>query len=814
MKFISGIQKINWLKIMKFSGTQLIMALAFAGMSYARPGEAQVNMQQRVNLNMHHATIASVLHRLEKLTDVKFVYSLNRVPVTQRVDIDVTNARLDSILAEVLIKNGIGYEVVSNRIVLTPGIAPQMAPITGITIRPDLHVQLQDVEVRGRVTDENGNPLAGVTIQVKGTNIGTTTDNQGAYVIHPLSGNDTLVFSFIGYERQEIPIAGRTTINVQLHSTAMGLNQIVVVGYGTQKKADLTGAISIINSSNIRDIPVGNASYIMQGKAAGVAITEQTGAPGDYIAVRIRGVGTINNNDPLYIIDGVPTTNGIKDISPDDIESINILKDAASAAIYGARASNGVVIITTKHGEAGKTEISIDGYTGIQARGHLIKMANTKEYVNAFNIAAKADGREQIPLSMLDTLPNVNWLKEILKPTLIGNTHFSIRGGNKKTQYIVSASYFKQDGLIINSSYERFNTLTGLTSNPSKLITIGTNLNLSYSKTKQVGSSGDGYGAGNPGASVVRYALFRVPATPVYNSQGEFVDLPNPPNFFGDGYNPVGFAKSFNRSFNDYAVLGNAYIELHPFNRLTFRTDFGTNLDLNFYRQFFPTWGIDRHINSPNSLAESVSNEFSYNWTNTLTYKFNITNSSNLKIILGSEAIKDDIKTISASRTTFVDQSPAFQYLDNGLANQLNGGNESHWGLFSFFGRVEYNYKYKFLVNFNMRRDGSSRLSPKNQWGNFYSGSAAWRLDQENFIKKVKQISLLKLRFSLGQLGNQDIGNYPYASLISGGFYYPFGGTPTEGYTITSKGNPNVKWETSTQTDIGLDAGFLTISSN
>ncbi|PJJ75822.1 TonB-linked SusC/RagA family outer membrane protein [Thermoflavifilum aggregans] len=808
MKFISGIQKINWLKIMRFSGTQLILILVFAGMSYARPGNAQINMEQRVNLNMHDATIASVLHRLEKLTDVKFVYSLNRVNVNRRIDVDVTNARLDSILEDVLIKNGIGYEVVSNRVVLTPGITNRTASLTGLMQAHDLHVQLQDVEVRGKVTDENGSPLAGVTLQVKGTNIGTTTDNQGNYVIHPLSANDTLVFSFIGYERQEIPIAGRSQINIQMHATATGLNQVVVVGYGTQRKVDLTGAISVINSNDIKDIPVGNASYIMQGKASGVAITEQTGAPGDYIAVRIRGVGTINNNDPLYIIDGVPTTNGINNISPDDIESINILKDAASAAIYGARASNGVVIITTKHGQAGKTKINFSDYTGVQARGHLIKMANTKEYVNAFNIAAKADGRQPIPLDMLDTLPDINWLKEILKPALISNTHLSISGGNEKNQYIISGTYFKQDGLITNSSYERFNIFSSLTLNPYKWITIGTNMNLAYSKTRQVGSSGDGYGVGNPGASVVRYALFRVPATPVYNSQGQFVDLPNPPTFFGDGYNPVAFAKSFDRSFNDYTTLGDAYLEFHPFEGFTLKTDVGTNLGINFYRQFFPTWGIDRHINSPNSLAQSVNNEFNYNFTNTLSYIFNLKKRHVFKILVGSEAIKDDIKTMSASRTNFVDQSPEFQYLDNGLANQLNGGNESHWGLFSLLGRIEYAYKDKFLLNFNMRRDGSSRLSLKNRWGNFYSGSAAWRLDKENFIKKIKQISLLKLRFSLGQLGNQNIGNYPYASLISGGFYYPFGGIPTEGYTITSKGNPEVKWETSTQTDIGLETGF------
>ena len=753
---------------------------------------------QEVTLKKKNASIEKIFEDIYRQTGYQFVYTYDILHDARKVSIDADHIPLKQVLETCFNNQPFTYVLMDKAIIVTK------KP----TIDDPKPKVLQPVQLSGKVTDEEGNPLAGVTIKVKNGSTGGVTDAEGNYSI-TVPEDAVLIVSYIGYQTQEIAVNGKAYINIVLKPFVSELNQLVVVGYGTQKKKDLTGAISVINSSDIKSIPVGGASYIMQGKAAGVAITEQTGAPGDAIAVRIRGVGTINDNDPLYIIDGVPTTNGINNISPDDIESINILKDAASAAIYGARASNGVVIITTKHGQPGKTKISFSNYTGIQARGHLIGMADTKQYVNAYNIAANADGRPVIPLGMLDTLPNVNWLKEILKPALISNTHLSISGGNDKSQYNISGTYFKQDGLIKNSSYERFNILSGLTSSPSRWITIGTNLNLTYSKTRQVGSSGDGYGAGNPGASVVRYALFRVPATPVYNKEGQFVDLPNPSTFFGDGYNPVGFANAFDRNLNDYALLGDAYLEINPIEGLALKTEIGTNLDLNFYRQFFPTWGIDRFINSPNSLAQSATNEFNYNWTNTATYRFNINSKNLFNILVGSEAIKDDIKAMSASRTTFVNQNPDFQFLDNGLANQLNGGNESHWGLFSLFGRIGYSYNDELLINFNMRRDGSSRLSPADRYGNFYSGSAAWRLDQENFIKKIKQISLLKLRFSLGQLGNQNIGNYPYASLISGGFYYPFGGAPTEGYTITSKGNSNVKWETSTQTDVGLDAGFF-----
>ena len=664
-----------------------------------------------------------------------------------------------------------------------------------------------DTTVTGTVINQNGQPLAGVSVTVQGTTKGTVTDAFGRFQIN-VPGNAVLQISSVGFQPKTVSVAGQSTLQVSLTETVTGLNDVVVVGYSTQKKKDLTGAVSIISNKDIKDIPVGGVEQVMQGKAAGVSVTAQTGAPGDAIAVRIRGIGTINDNSPLYIIDGVPTKTGINEISPNDIENINILKDASSAAIYGARASNGVVIITTKHGRSGKTRVNLNAYTGIQTPANLIKMANTQQYVAAYNTAATADGREQIPSGMLDTLPNVNWLKEVLKNAPINNLQVGISGGNENSQYIVSANYFDQEGLINNSSYQRFNIRTAVNSSLSKLFKVGTNINLSYAKQRQVGTSGDGFGDGNPGASVVRYALFRTPATPVYDKNGVLVDLPDPSQFFGDGLNPVGLADNTDRNFYYYSVLGDAFIELDPIKNLKIKSDLGGNLVLTDYKQFFPTWGVDRFINSPNSLAQSNATEYNYNFTNTITYDI-FAGKSTINLLAGSEAIKDDVKQQSASRTNFVDQSPNFQYLDNGLGAQQNGGNESHWSLFSLFARANYNYQDKYLASINFRRDGSSRLDPNDRYGNFYSGSVGWRIDQENFFKNKKDISLLKLRASIGQLGNQEIPIYGYASIVSGGFYYPFGGVPTQGYTITSEGNPNVKWETSTQTDIGLDLGLF-----
>ena len=669
------------------------------------------------------------------------------------------------------------------------------------------------ITVRGKVTGPDNAPVPGVTVLVKNSTNGTTTDADGNFSLNLPDADATLVISAIGFITQEIALQGRTQLSVALKTDIKALEEVVVVGYTTQKKSDLTGAVAQISQNDIASIPVSGVAQIMQGKAAGVAITQATGAPGENIAVRIRGVGTINDNDPLYIIDGVPTKDGINQLSPNDIQSINILKDASSAAIYGARASNGVVIVTTKRGKSGKPRLSVSAYTGVQTPANLIKMANTSQYVAAYNVAAKNDGRDQIPAALAATLPDVNWLKEVLKPAQQHSVQADVSGGGENSQYIVSGSYLTQQGLINNSSYDRYNLRTAVNSTLSKYVRVGTNANLSYAKTRQVGTSGDGFGDGNPGASIVRYALFRTPATPVYNEQGQFVDLPKNNGvltsaFFGDGINPVALADAADRNFNAYSALGNAYVEVTPVERLRIRSDYGISFRITDYKQFFKTFGIDRSFNSPPQLAQSNANDFNYNWTNTATYDLPL-GESVFNVLVGTEAIKNNSRAISASRRGYVDQSATFQYLDAGTGIQQNGGGEAHSALLSAFGRLGYSYKERYLASANFRRDASSQLSPGQRARNFYSGSLGWNLAQEEFMRNISVFSLLKLRASVGQLGNSAIGNYPYASLVGTTGYYPFGGVSSQGLSIVTKGNPGIRWETSTQTNVGVDMGLL-----
>jgi TonB-linked SusC/RagA family outer membrane protein len=667
--------------------------------------------------------------------------------------------------------------------------------------------------VTGQITGPDQASIPGATVVVKGTTNGTTADADGKFSLTLPDASATLVVSAIGFVTQEVALQGRTQVQVVLQSDQKALDEVVVLGYTTERKSDLTGAVAQVNQRDINALPVTGVAQILQGKAAGVAITAATGAPGENIAVRIRGVGTINDNNPLYIIDGVPTKDGINQISPNDIESINILKDASSAAIYGARASNGVVVVTTKRGKSGKPRLSVSAYTGVQTAANLIKMANTDQYVAAYNVAAQNDGRTQIPAAVAGTLPNVNWLKEVLKPARQHNVQLDVSGGGENSQYIVSGSYLTQDGLVNNSSYDRYNLRTAVSSSLSKYVKIGTNANLSYAKTRQVGTSGDGFGDGNPGASIVRFALFRTPGTPVYNDLGQFVDLPTAGGqpasaFLGDGINPVALADAADRNFNAYSVLGNAYVEITPIPHLRIRSDYGITFRITDYKQFFKTFGIDRSFNSPAQLAQSNTNEFNFNWTNTAVYDLAL-GKSTFSILVGSEAIKNNSRGISASRRGYVDQSPTFQYLDSGTGIQQNGGGEAHSALLSGFGRVTYDYDGRYLATVNFRRDGSSQLSPGLRAQNFLSGSVGWNLAREAFMSNLEAVSLLKARVSVGQLGNSAIGNYPYASLVGNTGYYPFGGVSTQALSIVTKGNPDIKWETSTQTNFGLDLGLL-----
>lgn len=689
-------------------------------------------------------------------------------------------------------------------------------------LSPKLLAQSGDRTVTGAVRDEKNTGVPGVNIVIKGSTKGTSTDDDGNYRLLVPEPGATLQFSYIGYVTQEVTVGSQTIINVQLKEEAQSLSEVVVVGYGIQKKSDLTGAISTISAKEISRLPVVGVDQALQGKSPGVRVTQNTGAPGEAVAVRIRGVGSLNDNNPLYIVDGIPTKDAFSILTPNDIESISILKDASSAAIYGSRAANGVVLITTKKGVSGSPRVNFSAYTGIQQHGRLIPMANTNDYVRIYNEAANNDNaeldnpnlfRRLITPELAATLPNTDWQREIFRAASINNYQLSFSGGTATSRYLLSGTYFDQRGIIINSGYRRYALKANIDSDITSAIKVGTNLNLTYGERDIVPSSGDGYGGG--GGSIVRYALFRTPAIPVYDPiTGDFTDLPARPELLGDGYNPVGLAMKQDNKERQYRLFGNLYGQFQLAKNLVFRTDGGLDLGIVNRKRFNENWGTSGRINSPATLSNSIGTSTNLTWNNTLNYTRQFGADHDVTVLAGTEAIRNVGRDLLGSDRAFIDQDPSLRYLGRGAdptgRNSYEG--DSRWKLFSLFGRVNYSYKGKYLASVNFRRDGSSRFPKDNRYANFYSGSVGWNLDQEEFFKVLQPaMSLLKLRASIGQLGNQEIGNYPYASIISQVGNYPFGESPAQqsGYAVTSRGNTNVKWETSTQADVGLETGFF-----
>jgi TonB-dependent starch-binding outer membrane protein SusC len=690
----------------------------------------------------------------------------------------------------------------------------QRISIVGLFISSFSTVYAQEKTISGTIVDLSDNfGLPGVTVQIKGTQKGTVTDIAGSYTLSDVSSTDILIFSYVGYKTIEVLVGNQTKIDVSMEGDVETLSEIVITGYGVQKKSDVTGAVATVEMDELVRVPISSVSQAMQGLAAGVNVTQNTGAPGEGVSVRIRGVGSISSgNSPLYIVDGVPTENAMNYLSTSDIESISVLKDAASAAIYGSRANNGVVIITTKKGSGAEgIQVTFNSSFGIQEVGPLTEMTNKAQYIELYNEAADNDNvgvtnprlqRKKITESMADTLPDIDQLGAIFRKARIQNYYLGISGGDEKTHYNISGSYFEQQGIIIGSDYERFTGKVSVSSQAKEWLNVGINLNIAQSTTSIIGSSGDGFG-GN-GGSVIRYAFFRSPAIPIRDKIGEYVDLPDNPEFFGDGYNPVGLANNMYNIKKDVQILGDVNFKVDFSEHISFSSKFGVDNNSNNKRRFNKTWGTNDRINNPNSLTVNNGSFFSWTWTNLVNFDYTF-GDHNLTAVIGTEAISINSEASATTERGFVDQN--LNLINLGGGQGATNATEDLWEykLFSYFARANYNFKEKYFVTAIVRRDASTRFEEKNRWGTFPSLSLGWRIDKENFLINSRWIDQLKLRVGFGANGNQNIGNFAYLEKINPGFEYPFGGVAQGGYTTTELGNANVTWETSTQLDIGTD---------
>lgn len=691
--------------------------------------------------------------------------------------------------------------------------------LMSVFVMPFAALAQDAISVSGKVYDSETNiPLVGATVKVKGTSVGTIVKADGTYTIDVPSGNNILEVTYIGYEKREILINGRENINIMLNSTGTTLDELVVVGYTQQKKKDLTGAVAIVEASEVQSIPAASVDQMLQGKMSGVNIVNDN-APGGQAAVRIRGFSTIRNNDPLYVIDGTPSTGGLENINPNDIESIQVLKDASSASIYGSRAANGVVIITTKKGKSLKPQIDFNAYWGQQSATNLPEMLSAQEYGDLLWQAIRNDGGTPshdvygsgaspvIPQYIDDNneVPSadVDWVDEIFEPAFVQNYHFGFRQGGEKSSTAFSLSYFNQEGVMRYTNFER---VTGRLNTEFDLLgdrlKVGENLSVSYTT--------DRYVTNNSALGGLLYAAYKFPSiVPVYDNTGDFGG-----NTLNDIQNPLGaLYRGKDNKPQTIGVFGNVFAELAIWKGISFRSDIGLNYATTSARNYNPAFDDILSIRAQSELNQSNSWGREWSWANTLRYAETLNDKHDINLFAGMEAVKSVNEVFSASRTGFPYDEENFRYLDAGSGEQQrNSGFGWEWSLLSYFGKVNYSFDNKYLASFTIRRDGSSRLG-NNKWGNFPAFSLGWRLSEEDFFS-MDFFSDLKIRVGWGQNGNQDIPSYSsISSYVSNPYHsnYDISGSQNSvaiGYTPTRYGNEDLKWETTTQTNIGVDFTF------
>lgn len=685
----------------------------------------------------------------------------------------------------------------------------------------------QSQTITGRIMDgTSGLSIPGVTVLQKGTVNGTTTDMDGFYSIILQEGVDTLQFSYIGYQSIERSVKGQEVINITMNEDFLELEELVVIGYGIQKKKVVTGAIASLNSDEITSTPILRAEQALQGRAAGVQVTNLSGQPGEQPTVRIRGVGTTWNSEPLYVVDGMVVDN-IEYLNPGDIESIDVLKDAASAAIYGARAANGVVLITTKGGKLGtvignKLNLTYSMYYGIQNVTKKLDMLESDNYMMMMNEGARNAGlTEPFDLNEIQE-HNTNWQDEMfVKNAPIMNHEVSVNGGNKKSSFTSSFSYFSQEGIIggEKSKFERITARINSRHQVTKRFNFGNNLAYSHVIRRGIGSNQSFNGAYSS-------ALNMDPLTPLYEGNADILSLPpyanEPVVTNADGYvygisnyvgaevvNPIALLEVQTGETRVDKLVGNVFGEVEIIEGLKFRSSIGIDLAYvlnDSYRPLFYLNGAQNNTHKT-SVSKGIDRYFTWQWDNTLLYSKKI-KAHNFSVLLGTSSSEKQFENLTGFNAKVSTLDPDNVYLNMATDTAwVSTGGADHEALFSLFGRITYDYKGKYAFTGIIRRDGSSKFGPNNRYGIFPSLGVTWLLSEEEFMPGLGPISFLKLRASWGINGNDKIGNYQYLSVMDKSRGYIVGGGRIVGASPQYISNADIKWEESEQIDIALDLG-------
>jgi len=742
----------------------------------------------KLSISVSNTELVKVLDKIENQSEFYFLYNEKLIDASRKVSIEAKEERIEDVLKNLFSGTDVEYSIIDRKIILAPAYLSES--------------QQPNKKISGKVTDHTGASLPGASIVVKGTTIGVITDNSGNYSLSNLPENATLQFSFVGMKTQEIAVEGKIIINVKLEEETIGIEEVVAVGYAVQKKSDLTGAVGLVSEKTMKSNAVNTVGAALQGKVAGLQVRQTNGDPGADVEIRIRGWGTFGANTfPLVVVDGIITTAGLSDIDPSNIENISILKDASSAAIYGSRGANGVVLVTTKRGKAGKEIINFETYYSVDNVIRKIPTVNAiiyGEMVNDFYTNAGKDA----PYSDTKSLgQGTNWQDEIFRTGGKQNYSLSISGGSEKAQHALTMSWNDTKGIVVNSKYNRVNFRINNDISPLKGLKIGNSIGLSNGIAKN----------GNPQEAIDR-ALIYAPNVKPYNEDGSYgiANMAGQPTTMSQ---PLVAAYERYNSQTKLRALASIYAEYEIIKGLKFRSNLGIEYN-NFDGSYFtPSYNYGLGNSNGTAVLDRNTNN-TKNWMvdNLLTYTKSFAQSHNIDILAGYTFQDERWEYLNAHKDGFSRNDDYLRVLDAGTANDIAHGNITEWAIQSYLGRFNYSYKNKYLFNSNVRIDQSSRFKKSNRTGIFPSFSVGWILTNEKFLnEKLGSISYLKLRGGYGILGNQAISNYPYQSIINSNLYYDLGSSQSvvPGAAPTGLANTNISWEKTSTTGAGLEVNFF-----
>lgn len=798
-----------------------------------------VGFAQDVNINVKNAPVKEVLNQLTKQTGYNFICDAELIKAAGTVSIAVQKTDFKKVLEQCFVRQSVDIVYGSDNTVIIKQRVKVNKPVNVA------------VPITGKVVDNLGKPLPGVSVKVKGTTLGAITDLNGGFAINAPDRNSVLVFTFIGYVSQEVTIGSNTALTVTLAEQSQTLNDLVVVGYGKQSRATVTAAITRVEGKSISNQPVSTAGEALAGLAAGVQIQSDQGAkPGAAPTVRVRGVSSLSSsNDPLYVVDGYPLQNpaNFTLINPNDIESIEVLKDAASAAIYGSRAANGVVLVTTKRGKSGKTEFSVSAYTGLQQVNRFYDVLKRDEFVSLVKDISRIRNLAYPAIlnGDISAMPDIDWQKEIFRTAPIRNFEINASGGNEKVRFNASAGVFKQQGVLIGTDYSRYTTRINLDADLVKNLKFGFSISPSFSEQYRQPSSGQASGAGANAAdlltgvpglvadyslpSPLNQALTFQPVVPVYRANGDFAqpydrDLgfnlsPTAVFFATNFFNPVGIvSQSINRT-RAFRTLSSTFLEYTVIPGLRLKTYLGATLENEQVHGYIPgtmaagqapTASFSNPLLAGIYASDNTKNSFDWVWENTATYDKTIgKHHFNLLGLFSAQKYDAQINYTAGLPGTFITtavQSPLAS--PNTVGTELFDANS----FISYAGRFTYDYNKKYLFTAAVRQDGSSRFGPNNRYAVFPSFSMGWRLSEEEFMKPILEklsINEFKLRGGYGRTGNANIGSFTYINSIVLNKNYAAGSSRLFGTQQTGFANPDLTWEKNDQTSVGADIGLL-----